>query len=171
MCGGRGLFHRWVCMAEDCPTCGFHFQRNEGHWQGSWFLNIVVAQTVMTGVLIALVGISWPDRPPLAGLVVVPVLAVLVPLVLFPVSRTLWTAIDLCMRPLDFDEGVAPSVELDQLEAAGARRARPWARAVVSRPSPRSGPPVGPSGGEPPEPHEGRAPQQPPQPDGGTPPM
>lgn len=137
MCGGKGIFTRWVCMVEDCPDCGFHFQRNEGHWQGSWFLNIVVAQAAMTAALLVIVGLSWPERPPWSALVFVPLLAVVVPLALFPVSRTLWTAIDLCMRPLDFDEGVAPSVELEQIDAM-TRRARSRARATVSRPSPRS---------------------------------
>jgi hypothetical protein len=35
-----------------------------------------------------------------------------VPFVFFPLSRTLWMAIDLAMRPLDFDDGVAPGFEL-----------------------------------------------------------
>ena len=39
--------------------------------------------------------------------------AVVVPFAFFPWSRTLWLAIDLAMRPLDFDEGVAPGFELE----------------------------------------------------------
>ena len=32
----------------------------------------------------------------------------------FPISRTLWCAIDLAMRPLDYDDGVAPGFILSE---------------------------------------------------------
>ena len=41
------------------------------------------------------------------------VVAIVVPFAFFPFSRTLWTAIDLAMRPLEFEEGVAPGFELE----------------------------------------------------------
>ena len=34
--------------------------------------------------------------------------AVVVPLLFYPVSKTLWSAIDLAMRPLEPDDGVDP---------------------------------------------------------------
>jgi hypothetical protein len=120
-------------MAPECPTCSFRFKRNPGHWLGSWFLSICVVQTVLVVVLIAEVALSWPDRPPLAQVLALPVVAVVLPLAFFPLSRTLWSAIDLVMRPLELDEGVAPVVELEQLDAL-ARRARPAAGVTVSRP-------------------------------------
>ncbi len=43
-----------------------------------------------------------------------------VPFLFFPFSRTIWTAIDLAMRPLEFDEGVAPGFELDTDLDAGS---------------------------------------------------
>ncbi len=39
--------------------------------------------------------------------------ALAVPFLFFPYSRTLWSAIDLAMRPLDYDDGVAPGFVLD----------------------------------------------------------
>jgi hypothetical protein len=43
--------------------------------------------------------------------------ALVAPLLFFPFSRTIWCAIDLAMRPLEFDEGVAPDFELaDDME-------------------------------------------------------
>ena len=39
--------------------------------------------------------------------------ALVVPFAFFPWSRTLWVAIDLAMRPLEFDDGVAPGFELE----------------------------------------------------------
>jgi len=48
--------------------------------------------------------------------------ALIVPALAFPFTRTVWTAIDLVMRPLEFDDGVPPGVELEQARATGSRR-------------------------------------------------
>jgi hypothetical protein len=100
-------------MAKRCPTCGLEFQRVPGQWLGSWFLNICLAQAVVVGILVAGVGVWWPDPPIVAIGVAAGIAAVVVPFAFFPWSRTLWLAIDLAMRPLDFDEGVAPGFELE----------------------------------------------------------
>jgi uncharacterized protein (DUF983 family) len=118
VCGAGHLFRQWVRMAPSCPRCGLHFQRVPGHWLGSWFLNICVAQTAVVMVLIVGVAITYPDSPMglIALLTVVAALAV--PLGFFPFSRTIWSAIDLAMRPLEFDDGVAPGFELaDEVDA------------------------------------------------------
>ncbi len=103
-------------MLPACPGCGLVFRRAPGHWLGSWFLNILVVQTVLVVGITLLVAATWPARLSWPGLTLVGVMAVGVPLAFFPFSRTLWTAIDLVMRPLDFDDGVAPGVELEQAE-------------------------------------------------------
>lgn len=110
------------------------FRRAPGHWLGSWFLNILVVQTVLVVGITLLVAATWPARLSWPGLTLVGVMAVGVPLAFFPFSRTLWTAIDLVMRPLDFDDGVAPGVELEQAERHQPRhRQYPPAR-PASRP-------------------------------------
>lgn len=112
VCGGGHLFRHWVRMAPRCPTCGLVFARVPGQWLGSWFLNICLAQTVVVLILVLGVGIGWPD-PPIGPIAVAAgVAALAVPFAFFPWSRTLWLAIDLAMRPLDFDDGVAPGFEL-----------------------------------------------------------
>ena len=101
-------------MAESCPRCGLHFAREPGQWLGSWFLNIVIAQVAVVGVLIAGVASTWPEPPMVPITVLVVVVALGVPFAFFPFSRTIWTAIDLAMRPLDFDDGVSPGFVLEE---------------------------------------------------------
>jgi uncharacterized protein (DUF983 family) len=113
VCGQKRIFTRWVRMAERCPRCEFRFCREPGEWLGSWFLNICLAQVLLVVVLIVGVAVSYP-RPSVVGLAVAGVLvAVGFPVLFFPYSRTLWVAIDLAMRPLELDEGVAPLWELE----------------------------------------------------------
>lgn len=113
VCGQNKLFRAWVRMVPDCPQCGLVFGRLPGHWLGSWFLNICVVQLAVVLILTISVAITWPD-PPMWNIGIATALsAVLVPFLFFPYSRTLWTAIDLAMRPLDYDDGVAPGFVLD----------------------------------------------------------
>jgi uncharacterized protein (DUF983 family) len=124
VCGQGHLFHHWLRMAPNCPRCGLHFQRVPGHWLGSWFLNICLVQTVVVLILIAGVAATYPT-PPMVALTLLTVFgAIATPFLFFPFSRTIWCAIDLAMRPLEFDDGVAPGFELEA-EVNEARRDDP----------------------------------------------
>lgn len=100
-------------MVECCPRCGLRFNRIPGHWLGSWFLNVVVVQVAVVAVLVVGVAATYPDTPIGPIFAVGLVVAVGLPFLFFPYSRTIWTAIDLAMRPLTFDEGVPPGFELE----------------------------------------------------------
>ena len=100
-------------MVDACPRCGLVFRRVDGQWLGSWFLNICVAQAAVALALIIGVAITWPEPPMWAIGTATLIAAMVVPFAFFPYSRTIWTAIDLAMRPLEFEEGVAPGFELD----------------------------------------------------------
>jgi uncharacterized protein (DUF983 family) len=106
VCGGGGLFRRWFLMAEHCPTCGFRFHRVEGHWIGSLGMNTIVSFGALLLTVVIGFAVTMPD-PPLVTLVVLSMgVAAVTPVVFFPLSRTLWSAIDLLMRPLEPDDEV-----------------------------------------------------------------
>jgi uncharacterized protein (DUF983 family) len=113
VCGQKKLFRRWVIMVERCPRCGLRFQRDPGQWLGSWFLNICLAQLVVIVVLIVGVATGRPGASMVALGIIGALAACLFPLWFFPYSRTIWVAIDLAMRPLEFSEGVDPAWELE----------------------------------------------------------
>jgi hypothetical protein len=100
-------------MADVCPRCGLRFQRVPGQWLGSWFLNICLAQVLALGIVLGGSLATYP-HPQIVPLAICGALAmVCFPIWFFPYSRTLWLAIDLAMRPLEFDEGVDPGWELE----------------------------------------------------------
>jgi uncharacterized protein (DUF983 family) len=111
VCGQNKLFRRWIVMLDDCPRCGLTFQRVPGQWLGSWFLNICLAQVLVLGIVLGGAIAAYPDPPllllGLAGLAV----TLLFPIWFFPYSRMIWVAIDLAMRPLEWEEGVDPQWE------------------------------------------------------------
>jgi uncharacterized protein (DUF983 family) len=101
VCGSGDQFHRWFRMSDRCPHCDLLYERVDGHWIGAIGVNTVA---VMGLILVVLFGTSlatFPDSPPVAPMIgVLVTIALLGPLVFFPSSRMLWTAIDLLMRPL-----------------------------------------------------------------------
>jgi len=99
-CGSRHIFERVFQMKDRCPRCSLKFERIEGHWIGSLGVNTTVVFGAMLVALMAITFTAYPDANVPLMLVVEISLAVLGPLLFFPSSRMLWTAIDLLMRPL-----------------------------------------------------------------------
>ncbi len=100
-CGSGRLFKRWMTIKESCPRCGLRFERIEGHWIGALGINTVVSFGAILICLAVGLGVTLPN-PPVVPLVLLNVaVAVIVPLAFYPVSRTLWTGIDIAMRPLE----------------------------------------------------------------------
>ena len=108
VCGKGTLFHRWFTMVERCPRCGLRFERIEGHWTGALGVNTIVSFGVLAVIVVVGLILSAPDFEVLPLFVVAGLEAVLMPLFFFPFSKTVWTAIDLWMRPLAPDEAPGP---------------------------------------------------------------
>jgi uncharacterized protein (DUF983 family) len=107
-CGEPGAFFRgWFAKGPSCTGCGLRWRRGDvGFELGA----ASIAAVLTLGLLMVALGVSlavtWPDVAvvPLA-LVLVPA-AVIVPVGAYPVSYTLWQALDVVMRPVapgDFD--------------------------------------------------------------------
>ncbi|HVM63282.1 MAG TPA: DUF983 domain-containing protein [Acidimicrobiales bacterium] len=107
-CGRGKVFESWFKLRERCPGCGMRFEREEGFWLGGYVINFATGEAgimVLLAVLIGMVANGHHINAVLfitVGLVV----AVVGPLLTFPFSRTLWSAIDLIMRPLSREERV-----------------------------------------------------------------
>ncbi|MCP5027522.1 MAG: DUF983 domain-containing protein [Actinomycetia bacterium] len=100
VCGGGKIFRRWFKMVDDCPRCEFHFERIDGHWMGSLGLNTIISFTLLAVTLVCGFILTYPDFPVMTLFAIGMVIAIGFPVLFFPVSRTLWTAIDIWMRPL-----------------------------------------------------------------------
>lgn len=88
-------------MVERCPRCDLKFERIDGHLAGALGINTVVSIIVVFLVGIGGFVLTFPELP-LTPLVATAVgTATLFPIVFYPFSKTVWTAIDLRMRPLE----------------------------------------------------------------------
>lgn len=100
-CGGKHVLKNWFHLRELCPTCGIALERGEesDYYIGGMLLNITLCFVIFAvgfwGVLI----FTYPHVPwdfLQYGLVAA---MVLLPIILYPVSRIVWLAIDLAVRP------------------------------------------------------------------------
>jgi len=115
-CGSGRLFRRWFTMVRHCPGCGMRFERDSGFFLGAYVMNYAAAAgvvAVVMGVIIVLESRSTGGSADLLPVIVVgSCAAILIPLVFYPVSKTLWTAIELIMKPLDIAEEAEATVVL-----------------------------------------------------------
>ena len=108
-CGGGHLYEGWFHMKERCPSCGYLFEREPGFFVGAYLINFAIAEGFLFVLLMIFVG--WKSQNPDAGvvwpIVVGIAIGIIGPIVFYPFSRTIWSAFDLLMTPMEMDEIVA----------------------------------------------------------------
>lgn len=120
VCGGGGLFHRWFSMAPRCPRCDFRFEREQGHWVGSLGVNTIVSFGALLATIVGGVIATAPDIPVVPLTAASCAVAVTVPLLAFPFTRTIWSAIDLLMSPPAAGELARPAPDAEVPDADGS---------------------------------------------------
>ena len=88
------LFRRYFTMVDDCPRCGLHFEREPGYWAGALAINIGIAGAVFVAVFVTALVLTVPDVPVAPLLAVLVPLMILMPILAYPFSKTLWVAVD-----------------------------------------------------------------------------
>lgn len=107
-CGGRGAFFTsWFAKDDACRTCGLRWRRDDvGFELGAAAVAAIIVMGPLVLLLGAVLALTWPDVAVGPMLAVFLPAAVILPVVLYPVSYTVWQAIDLVMRPPTADDYV-----------------------------------------------------------------
>ena len=108
-CGSGHIYETWFRMKERCPTCGYLFEREPGFFVGAYLINFAIVEGFLFVMLMGF--IAWKSQNPDAGMVLAIVLGLSIglvgPVVFYPFARTIWSALDLLMTPMEMDEIVA----------------------------------------------------------------
>lgn len=99
-CGHRHTHQSFARMRDRCQECSLRFERIEGHSMGYIGLNTIVTFTVTFLVILVGAIVTLPDIPTGALTLAAALSAGLLPVIFLRSAHTLWTAIDLIMRPL-----------------------------------------------------------------------
>ena len=125
-CAGRGWFRRWFTHRERCPTCGYRHERQQGFMLGAMTMNVTVTFFLLALVIVVGTVASYPDIAVVPMVTTGLAIAVGWPVFFYPMSYTLWAAVDLAMRPLepaeraDADRYANPAWLAAQTAAKGA---------------------------------------------------
>lgn len=91
-------------MREYCHRCGLRFEREPGYWVGAVIINTAVIFATFLVVFGGMVLLTFPDVP--WGLVLGVTLAanLAIPVLFHPISRTVWSGMELSWHPLEPEE-------------------------------------------------------------------
>lgn len=103
-CGGDGIFASFMDLHERCPTCGVRFEREPGYWVGAMIIVTTITFSLFLLLLVGGMVVTWPDVPWTALLVITVTVNLIVPIVAYPRSKTLWSAMELGWHPLEREE-------------------------------------------------------------------
>lgn len=94
-CGSKRIFSGWFNLPAACPRCGLALEREEGYWLGAMAVNLGITELLFAVLLVTWAVLAWPDVPwvwlTVAGLA----LNAIVPIVFYPISKTIFLAVDL----------------------------------------------------------------------------
>ena len=100
-CGQGASFRTAFRMKESCPSCGFVFEREPGFWVGAMIINTILS---FGSLLLVFVGgwiAFWPDVPWTGILIATIAVALIVPIAGYPLTKSLWSAIELSYHRLE----------------------------------------------------------------------
>jgi len=101
-CGRGSLFRRGFSMTEQCSVCALRFEREHGYFVGAIYLNSAATIFILLGMWLVLYRV---DTSVTFQLVVCGVLAILVPMLFFRHSKSLWLAMDYFLDPEETRQG------------------------------------------------------------------
>jgi uncharacterized protein (DUF983 family) len=90
---------------ERCSQCNFRFERSEeNYFMGAMFFNFMMGTSLFIGTLFAILAFSGPTIPWDMLQYVLPILLGVSMVILYPVSKVVWLAVDVMVRPVTASE-------------------------------------------------------------------
>ncbi len=84
-------------MHSHCEYCGLVYEREQGYFVGAIYINVIATESLLLGALLVYALITGNISQTI--LTVLIVLALVLPLVLFHHSRSLWLCVDYILNP------------------------------------------------------------------------
>lgn len=104
-CGRGAVLTGIFSMHERCAVCGFVFKRgNPAYFSGAIFINYLLGAGASLFAFLLVLAATWPNVPWNVLAYAGPVGALLIVLLLYPVSKMILLAVDVRMRPITEDE-------------------------------------------------------------------
>jgi uncharacterized protein (DUF983 family) len=107
-CGNGRVLRGFDSVHDHCSACGFRFSRSDDdYFSGAMFFGMMIGETLAVLAIGAAIWITYPNVPWSFLQYAIPVVLLGVMVALFPISRVVWLAIDVLLRPVEPSELVA----------------------------------------------------------------
>src|SRR5687768_5836540 len=104
-CGSWRTFIRgWFRRYQRCRTCGIKWRREVGFELGAVTVNTIITFGALTVFMVIGFVLTVPDVPVLPFVLGLMAVGLLMPIIIYPFTYTIWLAIDLTMHPPDAAE-------------------------------------------------------------------
>ncbi|CAN5530988.1 hypothetical protein BH09GEM1_BH09GEM1_00680 [soil metagenome] len=104
-CGKGRVLKGFNEVHEQCTVCCFRYARSDDdYFSGAMFFGLMIGETMAVLVIGAFIWITYPNVPWNFMQFAIPVILLLVMIALFPISRVVWLAVDVLMRPVEASE-------------------------------------------------------------------
>ena len=103
-CGEKRIWKSFGETVANCPTCGYRYEREEGYWVGAMVVSIGAVMITFMTVFVGGMIVTWPDVPWNALLILTASLMVLMPIVFYRQTKTIWVWLDLLVHPYEGEE-------------------------------------------------------------------
>jgi uncharacterized protein (DUF983 family) len=101
VCGRGRIFAGFFKTYEKCPVCGFEFEREPGYYTGAMAINLVVSELL---IAIVAVPLAASQAVPITALIILGcTLPVLLPLLFYRPTKSLWMSFDHFIHPVGSD--------------------------------------------------------------------
>lgn len=101
VCGKGKLFEHGFTMYKQCPVCHFTYEREEGYFTSAMAINLIVSELIIAAVVVpfSIAAGMNPNIPFIPLLLLGSPLPIILPLLFFRHSRSLWMSIDHYLNP------------------------------------------------------------------------
>ncbi|MDQ6738636.1 MAG: DUF983 domain-containing protein [Gemmatimonadota bacterium] len=104
-CGKGHVLKGFNEIHDRCTSCTFRYCRSDDdYFSGAMFFGLMIGETMAVLVIGAAIWITYPNVPWTFFQYAIPVVLLGVMIVLFPISRVVWLAIDVLLRPVEASE-------------------------------------------------------------------
>jgi uncharacterized protein (DUF983 family) len=126
-CGGGHLFVHWFRMVERCPRCGIKFEREEGFYLGAFLINFAIGEGLIAVLLFGyVILLSANQNVSVPAFIAAGIaMSVVATLFFYPFSKTVWSALDIAMKPLEEKELAEAAQHQHHREGDGTGDGRP----------------------------------------------
>jgi uncharacterized protein (DUF983 family) len=108
-CGRGAVIKGFDSVRDHCSACGFRYTRSDDHYfSGAMFFGLLLGEGLAVLGIALTIAVTWPNVPWDRLQFGAPLVLLAVMIAVFPLSKVIWLAVDVLVRPVQESELIKP---------------------------------------------------------------